>query len=87
MLADEHKTVLLSILATLLAALAIFVTTIAVSGGISAALVESYVLPLLVTAFSLSIFAGVLFAKNKGKVPGFVSEKPEEKSAPQTQDE
>lgn len=68
---DDHKTVLLSIFATLLAALVIFVATLAISGGFSAVLFKSYVLPLLVSSFSLAIFAGVLFAKNKGAIPGF----------------
>jgi hypothetical protein len=70
-LGDEHKTVLLSILATLFAAVVILAVTVALAGGLSVKLVESYVLPLLVTAFSLSIFAGVLFARSKGLLPGF----------------
>ncbi len=75
-MADEHKTVILSIFATLLAAVVVFVTTVAWSGGVSAILVEAYVLPLFVTAFSLAVFAGVLFARNKGKIPGFPPDKP-----------
>jgi hypothetical protein len=70
-LGDEHKTVLLSILATLFAAVVILAVTVVLAGGLSVKLVDSYVLPLLVTAFSLSIFAGVLFARNKGLIPGF----------------
>jgi hypothetical protein len=75
---DEHKTVLLSILATLFAAVVILAVTVVVAGGWSVRLVESYVLPLLVTAFSLSIFAGVLFARNKGLIPGFPADVPKD---------
>jgi hypothetical protein len=78
-LAEEHKTVILSILATLLAAIVIFLATIAVNGGISVTLVEAYVLPLIVTAFSLSVFAGVLIARNRGMIPGFEPETKEQK--------
>jgi hypothetical protein len=68
---DEHKTVLLSILATLLAAAGTLVATVVVAGGLSAYLIEAYVLPLIVTAFSLGVFAVMLFAHKKGKMPGF----------------
>ena len=78
----EHKTVVLSIFATLLAALVIFVATIAISGGISVSLVQAYVLPLVVSSFTLAVFAGILFAKQKGKIPGFApGEPPKEKKA------
>ncbi len=75
-MADDHKTVLLSILSTLLAAVVVLVATVAVAGGFSFDLFEAYVLPLLVTSFSLSVFAGVLFARNKGKIPGFPPDAP-----------
>ena len=80
-MADDHKTVLLSIISTLLAAIVVFLATVAVSGGVSVTLVEGYVLPLLVTSFSLALFAGVLFARNKGKIPGFQPESPKEDKA------
>jgi hypothetical protein len=75
-LGDEHQTVLLSILGTLLSALVIFVITIAVSGGVSTTLFRSYVLPLFMSAFTLAIFWGILFARHKGKLP-FLREEPE----------
>jgi hypothetical protein len=68
-LVDEHKTVLLSILATVLAGVLIFIITVAVSGGISITLFKGYVLPLLMSAFTLAIFWGFLFARHKGKLP------------------
>jgi hypothetical protein len=80
-MADDHKTVLLSILSTLLAAIVIFIATVAVSGGVSLSLFEAYVLPLLVTSFSLALFAGVLFARNKGKIPGFQPDSASEEKA------
>lgn len=78
-LAQEHKTVILSIFATLLAAVVIFLATVAFSGGVSLTLVEAYVFPLIVTAFSLSVFAAVLIARNRGMIPGFEPEAKEEK--------
>jgi len=85
-LADEHKTVILSIFATLLAAVVIFVVTVVAGGGVSETLFKAYVLPLIVTAFSLSVFAGVLFARERGMIPGFEPEtkvqKEEEAQAP-----
>jgi hypothetical protein len=68
-LGDEHKTVLLSILGTVLSAIAIWVITIAVNGGFSVTLFKSYVLPLFMSAFTLAIFWGILFARHKGKLP------------------
>jgi hypothetical protein len=68
-LSDEHKTVMLSILATLLAALGIFVVTIIISGGIDITLVKAYVLPLVISSFTLTVFWSVVFARNKGKMP------------------
>ena len=73
---DEHQTVLLSILGTLLSALVIFVITIAVSGGVSTTLFRSYVLPLFMSAFTLAIFWSILFARHKGKLP-FLKEETE----------
>lgn len=68
-LGDEHKTVALSILATVVAAFALFATTVAISGGLSITLFKSYVLPLFMSAFTLSIFWVFLFARHKGKIP------------------
>jgi hypothetical protein len=79
--ADDHKTVVLSILSTLLAAVVVFVATVAFSGGVSLTLFDGYVLPLLVTSFSLAVFAGVLFARNKGKIPGFQPDSAKENEA------
>ena len=68
-LADEHKTVMLSILATVVAGILLFVVTIAIAGGISITLFKSYVLPLFMSAFTLAIFWAFLFARHKGKLP------------------
>jgi hypothetical protein len=75
-LADEHKTVLLSIFATVLAGFIIFLATVAISGGISISLIKGYVLPLFISAFTLAVFAGVLFARNKGMIPGMAQSEP-----------
>ncbi len=69
MSAEEHKTVLLSILGTVLAGVLLFVITIAISGGVSVSLFKSYVLPLFLSAFTLSVFWSILFARYKGKLP------------------
>ena len=68
-MAEDHKTVLLSILATCLAGVILFIGTVLVSGGISTDLIRGYVLPLFISAFTLAVFAGVLYARNKGKIP------------------
>ena len=81
-MADDHRTVLLSILATLLAAAVIFVVTVAVNGGFSTPLFEAYVMPLVVTAFSLAVFAVILFAHSKGKIPGLSESKEDQGSTP-----
>ena len=65
---NEHNTVMLSILATIVAAFLLFLVTIAVNGGVSATLFMSYVLPLLMSAFTLSVFWAFLFARHKGKL-------------------
>ena len=65
-MANEHKTIFLSIIAMLLAALVMFVGTVAVSGGVSIVLLKGYVLPLVLSVFTLAVFVGVLFARNKG---------------------
>jgi hypothetical protein len=70
-MAGEHKTVILSILGTLLSALILFGTTIVISGGIDMTYVKAYVFPLVLSAFTLAVFAGVLFAREKGAIPGF----------------
>jgi hypothetical protein len=53
--------------------------TVVGSGKVSIPLIQSYVLPLVVTSFSLSVFAGVLYARNKGKTPGFRTEEAKDK--------
>jgi hypothetical protein len=68
---DEHETVLLSILGTVLAGVMIFLITIAISGGVDVSLFKSYVLPIFMSAFTLSIFWAILFARHKGKLPFF----------------
>ena len=64
-MADDHRVVLISILSTLIAALIIFVTTVAISGGVALDLVRAYVLPLVISAFTLGVFWFVLFFTNK----------------------
>jgi hypothetical protein len=68
-MAEDHKTVLLSIFATCVAGLLMFIGTVVVSGGISIDLIKGYVMPLFISAFTLAVFAGVLYARNKGKIP------------------
>jgi hypothetical protein len=75
-LGDEHQTVLLSILATVLAACFLFLITLGVAGGISISLFKSYVLPFFMSAFTLSIFWVFLFARHKGKLPIFAETEP-----------
>jgi hypothetical protein len=73
---------MISILATILAGILILLITIGVSGGISATLVKSYVLPLFMSAFTLSIFWVFLFARHKGKLPILGDEDSEVSPAP-----
>jgi hypothetical protein len=68
-LGDEHKTVALSIIATVVAGFVLFATTVAISGGLSITLFKSYVLPLFMSAFTLSVFWAFLFARHKGRIP------------------
>jgi hypothetical protein len=58
----------------MVAAVVILATTKVIEGGMSDTLIQAYVLPLTVSAVSLAVFAGVLFARNKGKIPGFEPE-------------
>jgi hypothetical protein len=84
-LAEDHKTVLLSIMATLVAAMILFVATVVISGGIAIDLVKGYVLPLVISAFTLAVFWSVLFARNKGKLPWLgVVEPAKDEKAPAT---
>ena len=83
-LADEHKTVLLSIIATLVAALLVFVVTVAIAGGVSTTLFEGYVLPLFMSAFTLSVFWVFLFARHKGKLPILAETEPAKEEKAQT---
>jgi hypothetical protein len=73
---------MISILATVLAGILILLITIGVAGGISATLVKSYVLPLFMSAFTLSIFWVFLFARHKGKLPILGDEDSEVNPAP-----
>jgi hypothetical protein len=75
-LADDHKTVLLSILATLMAALIILVSTVIISGGVSIDLIRGYVMPLVISAFTLAVFWSILYARHKGKLPWLDSTEP-----------
>ena len=62
---EDHKTVLLSITATVIAGLIILATTIAMNGGVfSLTLFKQYVLPLIISAFTLFVFFIILFATN-----------------------
>ena len=82
-LANDHRTVLLSILATLVAATIVFLATVIVSGGFALDLVRGYVLPLVISAFTLTVFWGILFAQQKGKLPWLapVESKKDDKTA------
>jgi len=80
-LADEHKTVLISIIATVLAACLLFLITIGVAGGVSIALFKSYVLPLFMSAFTLTIFWAFLFARHRGKLPILAETEPKDERA------
>jgi len=76
---------MVSILATLSAALVLLVVTVGIAGHFSLSLFESYVLPLFMSAFTLSVFWAFLFARHKGKLSMFVEEeRKEEKPAPAT---
>jgi hypothetical protein len=66
---EDHKTVLLSILGTVAAGVVVLLLTVAISGGISAGLIDTYVLPLFISAFALTTFWAILFAAGKGKLP------------------
>ncbi len=68
-LADDHKTVLLSIMATVTTGIILFIATIVISGTVSLDLFVKWVLPLFIAALSLGIFFIVLYARNKGKLP------------------
>jgi hypothetical protein len=75
-LTEDHKMVMVSIFSTLMAAIIIFIATVLVSGGIAFDLVKGYVLPLVISAFTLTVFWGVLLLRNKGKVPFLGSPEP-----------
>jgi fatty acid desaturase len=55
-LADDHKTVLLSIMATTVTGIVLFLATIVASGGVSIAMFVKWVLPVFISALSLGIF-------------------------------
>ena len=62
---EDHKTVLLSITATIIAGLIILGTTVAMNGGaFSVLLFKQYVLPLIISAFTLFVFFVILFVNN-----------------------
>ena len=67
-MADEHKTVALSILATVITTIIILLGTIVESGGFSEDLFFKYVFPMLIATLSLTIFFVIVFAKDKGKL-------------------
>jgi len=67
-LADDRKVVMLSITSTLIAAVFILAATVAVSGGIASDLVRAYVLPLVISAFTLLVFWGVLTVASRSKM-------------------
>jgi hypothetical protein len=75
---------LLSILATALAGTTLLLLTIAISGRINLILIQGYVLPLFISAFTLSVYWIILFARNKGRFRflGPVEPAKEEKPAP-----
>src|SRR5580658_1193127 len=74
---------MLSILATVVAGILLFVVTIAIAGGVSITLFKSYVLPLFMSAFTLSIFWIFLFARHKGKLPILAETEPSKDQKPQ----
>jgi pilus assembly protein TadC len=81
-LAGDHKVVSICIIAMLVTALAIFIGTVVVSGGISVDLVEAYVLPLIIASFTLLVFVGVLLAHNRGLIPFLDADEPAEDERP-----
>jgi hypothetical protein len=85
-LAEDHRTILLSILATALAGSTLLVLTIAISGKIDLLLIQGYVLPLFISAFTLSVYWIILFARHKGRFGflGPLDPAKEEKPAPAT---
>lgn len=78
--ANEHRMVIISILSTVTAGVVLFLATVAISGGISTTLIKSYVLPLFMSAFTLSIYAVFLFARQKGKLPIVADDHPKEET-------
>jgi hypothetical protein len=63
-------------LATVLAGSLLFLITVISAGGISITLFKAYVLPFLMSAFTLSIFWVLLFVRHKGKLPIFDEAEP-----------
>ena len=87
-MAEDHKTVILSIIATCISAFVLFLGTVVAAGGISIDLIKAYVLPLFISAMVLGIFATVLFARNSGKLPWLGPTEPakeEKPSAPKSE--
>ncbi len=68
-MADEHKTALISLIATIFAGFVLFLVTIAIARGFSSSLVLAYVVPIFMSAFTLLIFWAILFARHKGVLP------------------
>ena len=68
---DEHKTVAVSILATVTTTVVILLGTIVASGGFSEDMFYKYVFPMLLATLSLAIFFVMVFARDKGKLPWF----------------
>ena len=83
-MAEDHRTILLSILATAIAGTALLVLTIAISGKVDIVLIQGYVLPLFISAFTLSVYWIIVFARHKGRFSflGPAEAAKEEKPAP-----
>jgi uncharacterized RDD family membrane protein YckC len=64
-LASDHKVVALSVTSIFASAVVIFGFTFAYNGGFSVVLFKQYVLPLFISAFTLSLFWAILFTLNR----------------------
>ena len=65
-MAEDHRTVVLSILGTLISGFIIFLATLAFNGGaFDMVYFKSYVLPMIISAFALSVFLMLLLVNKK----------------------
>jgi uncharacterized RDD family membrane protein YckC len=64
-LANDHKVVAYSIASIFASAVIIFGFAFAYNGGFSMVLFKQYVLPLFISAFTLSLFWAILFTLNR----------------------